>query len=184
MLSAIAITLTGASKKTGGGGGGASQKTKPEMTAHGQNNLLVIRLERGRNTDNQPLPGSVLVAIIFLERSLGENPLLGNSRSGYCLSLGAEACSSHRPFLHLPPVLASSPSLLSLDLPTPGGSHNFSGRDYMDIKSPSTMPQGTHALITLFSNWYPKPPNTNRARKTPPVFRQLPRDGGRASCGK
>lgn len=74
MLSAIAITLTGASKKTGGGGegggGGERGKTKPEMTAHGQNNLLVIRLERGRNTDNQPLPGSILAAIIFLERSL------------------------------------------------------------------------------------------------------------------
>lgn len=87
--------------------GEASRKTKPEMTAHGQNNLLVIRLERGRNTDNQPLPRSILAAIIFLERSLGENPLLGNSQSGYCLSLGAKACSSHRTFFHLPPVLAS-----------------------------------------------------------------------------
>lgn len=54
--------------------GEAGRKTKPEMTAHGQNNLPVIRLERGRNTDNQPLPGSLLFAIIFLERkTLREN---------------------------------------------------------------------------------------------------------------
>lgn len=54
--------------------GEAGRKTKPEMTAHGQNNLPVIRLECGRNTDNQPLPGSLLFAIIFLERkTLREN---------------------------------------------------------------------------------------------------------------
>lgn len=45
-----------------------SRKTKPEMTAHGQNNLLVIRLECGMNTNNLQLPSPIVCAIIFLER--------------------------------------------------------------------------------------------------------------------
>jgi hypothetical protein len=49
--------------------------------------------------------------------------------------------------------------------------HIFSqGETYMDIKSASTVLQGIHALITLFSNWYQEPPNTHQAKKTPPVF--------------
>lgn len=140
------------------------------MTAHGQNNLLVIRLERGKNTDNQPLSRSILSAIIFLERSLGENPPAGKFTEWLLPVSWGRGVFLPQDFSPFASSSCLPRSILSLDLPTPGVSHNFSGRDYMDIKSPSTMPQGTHALITLFSNSYPKPPNTNRATTTPPVF--------------
>lgn len=116
MLCAFAITLTGASKKTGGGGGGR-QENKPTMTAHGQNNHPVIRLECGRNTDNQPLPGSVLFARIFLERTTLRENSSWEIQSGCGLSLGAESCYSHRPFVCFHQALASPPPYFPCTFP-------------------------------------------------------------------
>lgn len=115
----------------------ASRKTKSKMTAHGQNNLLVIRLERGMNTNNSQLPSPIVFAIIFLER-MG----LGGSTSWEIHSKWLLLVSWDSVLFVIPAGLLSIfiqflPffSLLSVDLPSHGGSHIFSGRDSTDSKS-------------------------------------------------
>lgn len=145
----------------------ASRKTKPEMTAHGQNNLLVIRLERGMNTNNSQLPRPIVFAIIFLERmGLGGSTsweihskwLLLVSWDPSCLLFLQALCLTFVQFLPFS-------SLLSLDLPSHGGSHAFSGRDSVDSKRQSTMHGEYIALITLFFGWYHEPPTQTKQRK-------------------
>lgn len=154
------------------------------MTAHGQNNLPVIRLECGRNADNQPLPGSILFAIIFLERkTLREN-------SSWEIHGVAVACLLGLSLVTPTGLLSAFtkfllPHILTFPAPSPSWWFTcFLREDYVDIKSPSTMPQGTCALITLFSDCYPKPHNTNQATKTPPVFWQPLHEGGWVSFRK